>query len=112
MCTLLLRLPFDSQSSLDQKCYEIDPNTTQRIVLIGAGPTSLGAAHRLYELGILRSKTQVIILEQEAEPGGLASSYRDSHGFLWDYGGHVVFSHYPYFDKVLDEAVSEWNNFH
>ena len=81
----------------------------QRLVIIGAGPTALGAAKRLFELGIMRTNTQVVILEQESYPGGLAISQRDKNGFLWDMGGHVVFSHYTYFDQSLDEAVPEWN---
>jgi protoporphyrinogen oxidase len=81
----------------------------QRIVIIGAGPTGLGAAQRMLELGIMRSESQLIILEQESAPGGLATSRRDDEGFLWDMGGHVVFSHYHYFDKSLDRAVQEWN---
>ena len=80
----------------------------QRIVIIGAGPTGLGVAYRLYELGVLRSKTQVIIVEQRSDAGGLASSYRDENGFNWDNGGHVILSHYSYYDHVLDKAVSEW----
>ena len=78
-------------------------------MIIGAGPTGLGAAYRLLELGVMSSKTEVIILEMEKEAGGLASSYRDKNGFLWDNGGHVVFSHYPYFDRVLNQAVQRWN---
>ena len=78
-------------------------------MIIGAGPTGLGAAHRLYKSGALNSWTEVVILEQQAIPGGLASSHRDNQGFLWDNGGHVVFSHYAYFDGVLDEAVPDWN---
>lgn len=95
---------------VEEGCPE-DFNHTeqQRIVIIGAGPTALGAAHRLYKSGVLNSRTQVIILEQQAIPGGLASSHRDGQGFLWDNGGHVVFSHYTYFDHALDEAVPEWN---
>ena len=80
-----------------------------RVVIIGAGPTGLGVAHRLYELGILCTDTQVVILEQQDIPGGLAMSQRDENNFLWDMGGHIVFSHYKYFDRVLDNAVPEWN---
>ena len=46
-------------------------------------------------------------MEQQA--GGLASSYRDDKGFLWDNGGHVVFSHYDYFNVLLKKAVRDWN---
>ncbi|XP_038078193.1 uncharacterized protein LOC119745721 [Patiria miniata] len=78
------------------------------IVIIGSGPTALGAARRLAELRN-QFNTKVTILEEEALPGGLASSERDDQGFLWDMGGHVVFSHYDYFDKTLDRAVPHWN---
>lgn len=81
----------------------------QRIVIIGAGPTTLGAAHRLYKSGVLNSQTQVTILEQQTIPGGLASLHRDDQGFLWDNGGHLVFCHYTYFDRALDETIPEWN---
>ena len=80
-----------------------------RIVIIGAGPTALGAAHRLYEIGIMKSDAQVITLEQQSHPGGLTTSERDNEGFLWDMGGHVVFSHYTYFTQALDKALPEWN---
>ena len=79
----------------------------QRIVIIGAGPTGLGAAYRLSELKA--EHTEVIVLEKQQQAGGLASSYRDDKGFLWDNGGHVVFSHYPYFNELLKKAVRDWN---
>ena len=40
----------------------------QRVVIIGAGPTGLGAAHRLAKLGVLRSNTQVIVLDKQGTP--------------------------------------------
>ena len=83
----------------------------QRIVIIGAGPTGLGAAYRLFE-NLFRENglIEVLILEKEQKAGGLASSYRDDKGFLWDNGGHVVFSHYSYFDRLLKKAVKGWNH--
>ena len=73
-----------------------------RILIIGAGPTGLGAAHRLHELGF----EDFELLEASGGPGGLAASYVDDQGFTWDVGGHVQFSHYSYYDDVLDSAVS------
>ncbi len=76
-----------------------------RIVIIGGGPAGLGAAWRLNEAGY----TNWDLFEKDGHTGGLASSHVDENGFTWDLGGHVVFSHYEYFDGVLDSALEdEW----
>lgn len=72
-----------------------------RIVILGAGPTGLGAAWRLQELGCDSWE----LFEAQPHPGGLSSSVTDRNGFMWDLGVHVIHSHYPYFDGVLDEAL-------
>jgi len=72
-----------------------------RIVILGAGPTGLGAAYRLGELGY----EQWDIYERADHVGGLAASYRDEHGFIWDHGGHVMFSHYTYFDELVEKLL-------
>src|SRR5688572_23767608 len=74
-----------------------------RIVIIGAGPTGLGAAHRLHELG----HNDWTLIEQSQEAGGLASSVTDEKGFTWDLGGHVQFSHYGYFDCLMDSLLGK-----
>jgi len=77
----------------------------QKIVILGAGPTGLGAAHRLAELGY----SNFLLLEKEKHAGGLASSFTDNKGFTWDIGGHVQFSHYPYFDQLMNSLLAgEW----
>lgn len=73
----------------------------KKFLIIGAGPTGLGAAYRLIDLG----ETDFLILEGLDYPGGLATSFLDDKGFTWDIGGHVQFSHYKYFDDVMDEAL-------
>ena len=72
-----------------------------QITILGAGPTGLGAAHRLAELG----HSDWTILERNDHVGGLASSYLDEHGFIWDHGGHVMFSHYTYFDDLVEKML-------
>ncbi len=66
-------------------------------LIIGAGPTGLGAAYRFQELNV----GDWLLLEGEAFAGGLATSFRDGNGFFWDIGGHVQFSHYSYFDQAM-----------
>lgn len=75
----------------------------RRIVIIGAGPTGLGAAYRLKELGY----TNFRVFERAPHVGGLASSFRDSEGFTWDVGGHVMFSHYKYYDDVFERLMGD-----
>ena len=74
-----------------------------KYIIIGAGPTGLGAAHRLLELG----EKDFVILERSGHAGGLAASFRDSAGFTWDIGGHVVFSRYEYFNNLLDGLLGD-----
>ena len=73
----------------------------ERIVILGAGPTGLGAAYRLGEIG----HEQWEIYERNDHVGGLASSFRDEAGFIWDKGGHVMFSHYSYFDELVEKML-------
>lgn len=74
-----------------------------RIVVIGAGPTGIGAAWRLNELG----HRDWVLCEAAPNAGGLASSVVDDQGFVWDLGGHVLFSHYKYFDRLMEKALGE-----
>lgn len=50
---------------------------------------------------------------QAEEAGGLACTDVTPEGFLFDMGGHVIFSHYQYFDELVDAAVGggadAWN---
>ncbi len=61
---------------------------TKRIIKIGADPTGLGAAYRLRELGY----TNWNIYGKNTYLGGHVSSHLDENGFVWDEGGHVIFS--------------------
>jgi protoporphyrinogen oxidase len=72
-------------------------------LIIGAGPTGLGASNRLQELGI----HNFLILESNSYVGGLSASFKDGAGFTWDAGGHILFSKYPYFNKLMDSLMGE-----
>jgi protoporphyrinogen oxidase len=72
-----------------------------RVVVLGAGPTGLGAAYRLKELGY----TNFVVYDRHNYVGGLSHSFTDDKGFTWDIGGHVMFSHYTYYDKCFDTLM-------
>jgi len=82
----------------------VSNSRNQKIVIVGGGPTGLGAATRLTQLGHENWE----LLEASGEMGGLAGSVVDENGFTWDLGGHVIFSHYKYFDELTSSAVDEW----
>jgi UDP-galactopyranose mutase len=77
--------------------------STPRVVVIGAGPTGLGAAHRLHELGF----DDYVVLEADTDVGGLARSFRDDAGFTYDLGGHVLFSHSEYYNRVVESVLAD-----
>lgn len=78
-------------------------NNKGRLLIIGAGPTGIGAAYRLKKLGY----EDFLLVEAAPKAGGLARSFVDDKGFTWDIGGHVQFSHYDYFDAAMKEALGE-----
>lgn len=75
----------------------------KKIVILGAGPTGLGAAYRLQELGY----RNWAIYDRNSYVGGLATSFVDTAGFTYDIGGHVMFSHYKYFDDLVDKLLGD-----
>jgi len=75
----------------------------KKVVIIGAGPTGLGAAYRLQELGYNNWE----ICESNSYIGGLASSFEDDKGFTWDIGGHLLFSHYDYVHKLVAKLLGD-----
>ena len=74
-----------------------------KILILGAGPCGLGAAHRLNKLG----HADWQLFEKASHVGGLSASFVDPAGFTWDVGGHVLFSHYSYFDAAVAEALGD-----
>ena len=79
------------------------------IVIIGAGPTGLGAASRLEML----KHDDYLMIDAFDDAGGLACTDITKEGFLFDMGGHVIFSHFDYFDQLIEAAVGKgeehWN---
>ncbi|KAK2738399.1 hypothetical protein FQN57_007076 [Myotisia sp. PD_48] len=79
----------------------VPANVNVDVLVIGAGPTGLGAAKRLNQI----NGPSWLIVDSNDVPGGLASTDVTPEGFLYDVGGHVIFSHYKYFDDCLNEAL-------
>lgn len=72
-----------------------------KIVVVGAGPAGLGAGWALDRAGLADWQ----LFDRMDRVGGLSASYVDDAGFTWDVGGHVLFSHFDLFDKVVDQAL-------
>lgn len=70
----------------------------KRIIIIGAGPTGLGAAYLLKNLDY----DNFTVYERNNYVGGLCASFRDKQGFTWNLGGHVLFPQHDYFEDVLN----------
>ena len=66
-----------------------------KVVIIGGGPTGLYAARTLVEQAV-----EVILLEKEAVPGGLATSHR-KEGNFYDMGVHMLHE----FDREIFEDM-------
>lgn len=78
-----------------------DSSPPRRILVVGAGPTGLGAGYRLREL----DHADFRLFEAGEAIGGLARSLTDDAGFTWDIGGHVLFSHYDTYDRIFEELM-------
>jgi protoporphyrinogen oxidase len=74
-----------------------------RVVVVGAGPCGLACARELRHLG----HESFEVLEAADRPGGLSASVVDAAGFTWDRGGHVVFSHFGEFDRLLADVLGD-----
>ncbi|TVM04336.1 MAG: amine oxidase [Candidatus Brocadia sp. WS118] len=73
----------------------------KKIIVLGAGPTGLGAAYRLHEIGYENWN----IYEKNHYVGGLSASFKDKQGFTWDIGGHIIFSNNDRFNRLLDNVL-------
>ncbi|QUC23966.1 uncharacterized protein UV8b_08207 [Ustilaginoidea virens] len=78
------------------------------VLVIGMGPTGLGAAKRLNQI----NGPSWLIVDSSDKAGGLAGTDTTEEGFLYDVGGHVIFSHYQYFDDCLDEALPKQDDWY
>jgi len=74
-----------------------------KVAILGAGPTGLGAGFTFKQHRFAGFK----IFEKAAFPGGNCASFVTPGGFTYDLGGHVLFSHDPYFYKLLELALQK-----
>ena len=75
----------------------------KKIVIIGGGPMGIGAAYRLFKFGY----KNWMLYEKNDYLGGRSSTHKDENGFLWDEGGHVLFSHFSYFNQFVNEVLGK-----
>ena len=75
----------------------------RKIVILGTGPTGLGAAYQLKKLNYKNWQ----IYEKNSYIGGLSASFRDVQGFTWDIGGHIIFSTDNRFNYLVDDLLGD-----
>src|SRR2546429_5608288 len=73
----------------------------KKIVIIGAGPTGLGAAYRLKDLGYKNFH----MYERSPYIGGLASSFTHSPGVTWGNGGPRVIIPYKKYHEHFCNTI-------
>jgi len=80
------------------------------VLIAGCGPCGLGAALELEESGHAGRSGSYLVVDPSPHPGGWAASRETPEGFVFDYGGHVLFPHkyYPKFADLLDSLPIEW----
>ncbi len=76
---------------------------SSKIVIVGCSPCGIGAGWYLYKKGY----NNWVIYEKNDYPGGLAASFKDEKDFVWDIGGHVLFSRYKVFSEFLNEVLEK-----
>ena len=81
------------------------PAVSTEVLVIGAGPTGIAAAVRLTRTG-----TDHIVVDAFDQPGGMAGSFADDAGFVWDLGGHVIHSHFASFDEAVAASGTPMND--
>ena len=85
------------------KVIETRMSPPAKILVIGAGPTGLGAAWRLNEIG----HSDFLVIDRNPYVGGLAASFSDAQGFTWDFAVHVAHSHYHYVDRLMQSVLPD-----
>lgn len=81
------------------------PAAPGHVVIVGAGPAGLMAAHEL-----IRAGTRVTILEKRASLGGLGGTtlFEGRHGtYRFDFGGHRFITHNRDLLRLVDELLGD-----
>jgi protoporphyrinogen oxidase len=87
------------------------PDRWVDVAIIGSGPCGLGAAWRIEALRAEGVGANYIVIDENASPGGSASSATTAEGFTFDFGSHVLYphEHYSNFSDLLDSLVVAWH---
>lgn len=76
----------------------------KKIIILGSGPTGLGACEYLTE-----NKINFTIFDKMSNAGGYASTI-EHDGFKWDYGGHILYSKNKFFIDKIYNSNTEFNS--
>jgi protoporphyrinogen oxidase len=81
------------------------------IAIIGGGPCGLGAAWRATSMQEAGAALTYTLIESSEELGGSSLSVTTPEGFVFDYGGHILYPHanYPEFGVLIDQLADNWD---
>ena len=68
-------------------------------LIVGGGPTGLGAAYRLTQL----KEDDWVLVDADKQPGGLAGSFKTPEGFRFDHGFMIIPTRYDFIEQLLQE---------
>ncbi|MGA7220309.1 MAG: FAD-dependent oxidoreductase [Candidatus Sulfotelmatobacter sp.] len=88
-----------------------DNNKKVDVLIIGAGPSGLGAAWRLSSHLREGQAPSFVLVDNHTRPGGWARSV-NRNGFTFDFGGHVFFphKHYRLFGDLVTQLPIQWSS--
>ncbi|WP_162244368.1 protoporphyrinogen/coproporphyrinogen oxidase [Sphingomonas sp. Leaf339] len=80
------------------------------VAIISGGPCGLGAAWRLEQSATVSGAPSYLLVEK-GELGGSSRSVTTPEGFVFDFGGHILYPHanYATFGELVDTLVDGWD---
>jgi protoporphyrinogen oxidase len=88
-------------TEFERAMISVDSASQKNVVIIGGGPAGLTAA-----LELSKSKVPAVVLEKDAQVGGIARTV-NYKGYLFDIGGHRFFTKWDEVNQIWNEVLGD-----